>query len=121
MLNQLILSIKKPLKDVYDLQTIALLHDIIEDTDYTEEQLREDFSSRVADAVMLLTKVEGESYQEYIVRLAKNEDVRLVKIADLTHNMDITRLGKLTDKGIERLKKYHNAYLYLKNYKNEKV
>lgn len=70
---------------------VAFLHDVIEDTEYTEEMLREDFPEKIADAVMAMTHKEDEKYDEYIKRVAKNRLARKVKIADMKHNADLTR------------------------------
>lgn len=92
---------------------IALLHDIIEDTDTTEGDLVEFFPNRIVRAVFVLTKRPTQSYMEYISLVKNNEDSLVVKLADLRDNMDITRLNEITDKDVERLKKYHTAYKFL--------
>jgi guanosine-3',5'-bis(diphosphate) 3'-pyrophosphohydrolase len=97
-----------------ELQSIAILHDVVEDRVATLHDLRVlKFSERVIEAVMLLTHPAGMEYQKYIRRLADNEDARLVKLADLRDNSDITRLKGLTKKDMERMEKYHQAYTYL--------
>lgn len=104
-----------PFREDELLCTIALLHDIVEDcSDWTIERLNQYFISRVCSAVEALTKIEGEAYEDYIFRIAANEDARKVKIADLRDNMDLTRLKrKLTPKDLERVSKYHRSYLLL--------
>lgn len=100
-------------KDVYkrtggdtDSCIVALLHDIVEDTDVTLEQIEKEFGPKIATAVDLVTKKEGLEYDDYINRIKKNPLSRVVKLADMTHNSDITRLNNPTKKDIERTEKY---------------
>lgn len=87
----------------------ALLHDVIEDTDVTIEELAaEGFSQEVLEAVSLLTHLD-EPYHEYIALIKKNPLARKVKIADLVHNMDISRLPKLERRDFERMVEYSVA------------
>lgn len=89
----------------------ALLHDVIEDTDITpEELLAEGISVNVVEAVKLLTHDKSEAYFEYVQRIASNPIAKAVKLADLEHNSDVTRLASpLTDKDRQRLEKYKKA------------
>lgn len=98
-----------------DQQTIAILHDILEDTPVTMYDLEEFFNRRVVRAVFDLTRKARESYDEYIGRIRHNDDCIIVKLADLRDNMDVTRLNSITDKDVARLIKYHKAYKALKN------
>ena len=87
---------------------VAALHDTLEDTDTTYEELVETFGERVAKSVRVLTKpkdVELE-YDEYIQRVKKDPYARVVKIADLMHNRDISRIGSPTQKDYERTQQY---------------
>lgn len=94
----------------------ALLHDLVEDrVSWHEIKLRQEFGDEISDVVMCLTKKENESYDTYLKRVASNTDAVEIKLSDLKDNMDYTRLNKITDKDIERLKKYHQAYKYLKS------
>lgn len=97
-----------------ELRSIALLHDILEDTSVTEETLRLLFSPFVVDTVVVLTR-KDETYEDYIEQVKDNEYATLVKIEDLKDNLNITRLAELTDKDISRLKRYFKAYKYLTN------
>ena len=73
--------------------TVALLHDVIEDTDVTLDILRQNnFPEDVIEAINVLTKKEDEDYAEYIRNIANNEIATDVKIADLMHNLDKTRV-----------------------------
>lgn len=93
---------------------VALLHDTIEDTDVTADYLREEgFTEEIVEAVLAVTRREGEEYDDYVRRAAQNELGRMVKRADLEDNMDIRRLPELTDRDVERLRKYLRAWQYI--------
>lgn len=88
----------------------ALLHDVIEDTDMTLEDLaREGFSEDILTALNLLTHNPGEAYMDYISRLSTCPLARQVKLGDLRHNSDITRLDVIDEKMEKRQKKYAKA------------
>ena len=95
-----------------DEKIVGVLHDVIEDTDWTFEKLEaEGFSREVIEALKCVTKLsENENYDEFIERVKKNPLAVAVKINDLTDNMDIRRLPYLSDKDVKRLKKYLKAY-----------
>ena len=77
-----------------DTITAALLHDVVEDTDYTLEDLEKlGFSPQVLEAVALLTHADDVPYLEYVAKLKHNPIAKAVKLADLDHNSDMTRLG----------------------------
>lgn len=89
----------------------AVLHDVVEDTDWTLERLRErGFPAEVLEAVDCLTHRDGESYEEFVGRVGKNEIAKQVKIADLEDNMNVLRIGRLGAKDLGRLEKYHRAW-----------
>lgn len=95
-----------------ELQCIALGHDIIEDTDTTYSDLaKAGMSERVIEGIRALTKVRGESYDEYKQRVLQSKDAMLVKRCDLRHNTDIRRLKGVSDKDIQRMAKYHSFWL----------
>lgn len=97
---------------------VAILHDIIEDTDITENYLLKiGLSKRIVDAVVALTRSEDMDYQEYIKNLSSNPLAKEVKLADLEHNMNLKRLPTLEEKDLERNRKYQIAYHYLINNK----
>lgn len=97
----------------------AVLHDVVEDTGWTLEQLREEgFLDEVLEAVDCLTHRSGESYQEFVERVQTNPIARQVKIADLEDNMNIRRISQLGAKDLERLEKYHKAWCMLTNADN---
>ena len=95
-----------------DEKIVGVLHDVIEDTDWTFERLEaEGFSQEVINALRCVTKTsENENYDDFIDRVKKNPLATAVKINDLTDNMDIRRLPYLSDKDVKRLKKYLKAY-----------
>lgn len=95
-----------------ELQCIALGHDVIEDTNVTYADLRnEGFTGRIIEGIRTLTKVPGETYDEYKHRVLANEDAMRVKLCDLRHNTDIRRLKGVTEKDIARIAKYQVFYL----------
>ena len=88
----------------------ALLHDVVEDTEYTLEELSEIFPEEVITALDHLTHCEGEPYMEYVKRAKADPIAKTVKKADLEHNMDLSRFKKAAPNDIERLeKKYRPA------------
>jgi (p)ppGpp synthase/HD superfamily hydrolase len=93
----------------------AVLHDLLEDTDLTPEDLiKEGIAGIALEAIEAVTKKDKEPYDEYIERIKQNPIARKVKLADLEDNMDITRLPELSLEDIDRLAKYHEAWLELK-------
>ena len=96
-------------------KAVAYLHDVIEDTELTLEDLNKyDFSKEVLEAVDIITKKRGEDYQSYLNSVKKNKLARAVKLADLRHNSDLTRLIKVTEKDIKRKEKYQKSYRFFK-------
>ena len=95
-------------------KAVAYLHDVIEDTSLTLLDLKkEGFSKNIVEAVDILTKKKGQDYQSYLNLVKKNELARVVKLADLRHNSDLTRLPLITEKDLERNKKYSSAITFL--------
>ena len=93
---------------------VALLHDVLEDTDATVDDLWGlGLTADEIDAVILLTKPHQEDYMHYIKRVACHPIAREVKMCDLTHNMDLSRLPHVTEKDIRRVAQYKKAYDYL--------
>ena len=94
---------------------VALLHDTVEDTYITPQFLLEQgFSHETVEAVLSVTRNEGESYAQFIERAASNPIGKVVKIADLEDNMDIRRLSDFSEKDFSRLRKYLHAWRFLK-------
>ena len=89
---------------------VALLHDVVEDTDYTVEDLRAmGFSEEVLAAIRLMTHDPEVPYMDYVALIKTNPIARAVKLADLKHNSDQTRLDTLTEWDIARNEKYAAA------------
>ena len=88
---------------------VALLHDVVEDTNVTFEDLEKDFPKSIIDAIKLLTHDKSIDYMEYVKQLKNNPIAKKVKLADLRHNSDTTRLLKITEKDIKRVEKYKKA------------
>lgn len=95
----------------------AVMHDLIEDTDVTFKDLADmQFSSKVLRLMHLVTHDKTTSYDDYIKAISCDTDATDIKLADLRHNSDITRLKGLRKKDFDRLEKYHKSYTYLSNY-----
>lgn len=93
----------------------ALLHDLVEDCEgWNFEILEQLFGPKVTEALVLLTRSKDEDYMSYIHRIKENTMASDVKMADLEDNMDVSRLNKLDDKDVERIRKYMEAYRILK-------
>lgn len=93
----------------------GVLHDVVEDSDWTFEMLeKEGIPKEVMDALRCVTKLsEDEDYDHFIARVKTNPLAVKVKLNDLKDNMDITRLGEVTEKDLARLNKYIRAYKQL--------
>lgn len=99
-----------------ELQCIAIGHDLFEDTKVTMVDLTEaGISQRVIHGILTLTKMPGQSFHEYKVKVMGNPDAIKVKMADLTHNSDIRRLKGVTQKDFDRVVKYMQFYDELKS------
>ena len=102
-------------------KVVGYLHDTVEDTEVTIEEIREIFGDEIADAVALMTHADGVPYMDYVKEIGKNPLARKVKLADLTHNMDIRRIKDPGPKDYDRIeKKYKPAYEYLKGERDGK-
>lgn len=98
-----------------DTTVVALLHDVIEDSSYTLDDLKEEgFPPRILEALTLLTHKKSVLYEDYVAAIKPNPLARAVKIADLTHNSDLTRIDVVTDAALERYNKYLAALEFLK-------
>ena len=95
-----------------ELQCIAILHDVLEDSSVTaEDLLATGMTKRIVAGVQCLTKIKDESYDNYKLRVFTSGDAMQVKLADLRHNSDIRRLKGVTQKDIDRIAKYHTFFL----------
>lgn len=89
---------------------VALLHDVIEDTSMTFEQLQaEGFTPEIITALKLMTHDESVPYLDYVAEIKKNSIAAAVKLADLKHNSDLTRLDHVDEKALIRAEKYRKA------------
>ena len=94
----------------------ALLHDVIEDSDISLEDLKaEGFPEPILEAHSLLTHEKQVPYLEYVQRLKGNELARKIKLADLTHNSDVSRLSVQDDSSRQRFEKYQRAIALLES------
>ena len=94
---------------------VALLHDVVEDTDYTFDDLQEfGFGKEVIDALKLLTHESCVPYMDYVLKIKDNPIAKAVKLADLQHNSDISRLDIIDEKALSRREKYKAAMELLK-------
>lgn len=95
-------------------QMVAVLHDVVEDTPITLDDLViRGYSAEVVNAVEALTRQPDESYTAFIERISKNALATRVKLADLEHNMDIRRLPSVKEHDLSRLEQYRQAWFFL--------
>ncbi len=95
-------------------QIVAVLHDVVEDSGVTFDDLRaEGYGAEVIDALRSVTKADGESYDEFVARAAKNAVGRAVKLADLADNGDLSRLPAPGAADLLRAEKYRRASAFL--------
>ena len=98
----------------YNEKIVALLHDIVEDTEVTVPDLKNlKFSKEVIEAVDVVTKKKDQEYFSYLKSIRDNSIAKKVKIEDLKHNSDLKRLRSITQKDIDRAIKYKKAIDYL--------
>ena len=89
---------------------VALLHDVVEDTDYTIDDLAAmGFSKAVTDAISLMTHADGVEYMDYVRLIKDNPLAKAVKLADLSHNSDLSRLDSVDERALARRDKYQKA------------
>lgn len=95
---------------------VAYLHDVCEDTSITFDDLKDmGFTYRIVNSIRLLTKTDELTYEEYLRRLRMDSCARAVKIADLKHNMDITRIPNPSEKDYVRIEKYKKSLAFLES------
>ncbi|MFN5854677.1 MAG: GTP pyrophosphokinase [Pseudanabaenaceae cyanobacterium] len=93
--------------DSPEAKIVAVLHDSLEDSNLVAQDLVDaGFTPEIVAAVQAITKRPGESYEEYLDRVMSNPLAMTVKIADVSHNMDITRIANPTDADYQRLARY---------------
>lgn len=97
-----------------DFRIVAVLHDVVEDSDFDLDYLKKKgFSPVILSTVEALTRRNGEAYQTFIERLACNNMAVRIKIEDLKDNMNLSRIKHITQDDIQRVKKYHGALMLL--------
>lgn len=99
-----------------ELRVVAVLHDLMEDhPENTQGSLRAaGFPDQIIDALVAITKLRDEPYEQYIDRVRDNALARHVKLYDLKDNLDVRRLpGPATDKDLKRIAKYQWALMQL--------
>ena len=102
------------MQDDEDATVVALLHDVLEDSDCTLDDLRGmGFGEAVLRALSLLTHDPAVSYEDYVAGLKDDPIARRVKLADLRHNSDMSRLDTVTPRDEARAEKYKRAIEYL--------
>lgn len=95
---------------------VAYLHDVCEDTSITFDDLKDmGFTYRIVNSIRLLTKTDELTYEEYLRRLRMDSCARAVKMADLKHNMDITRIPNPSEKDYARIEKYKKSLAFLES------
>ena len=95
---------------------VAYLHDVCEDTSITFDDLKDmGFTYRIVNSIRLLTKTDELTYEEYLRRLRMDSCARAVKMADLKHNMDITRIPNPSEKDYARIEKYKKSLDFLES------
>lgn len=98
-----------------DAKIVAILHDVVEDTSVTFDELIDaGIPKHLVITLRLLTYTDNLSYEDYIARLGENSLAVKVKLADLKDNMDLSRLKEISDEDLELYKKYVSSYRYLK-------
>jgi GTP pyrophosphokinase len=98
--------------DTNEERIVAVLHDVVEDSEYQLEEIEQKFGRKISDAVDALTKpdnVDSGYLDEYIPVVVENSIARKVKRADLKDNLDVTRLPEVSDHDCENIQKYHQA------------
>lgn len=96
--------------DTEDAAVVALLHDVVEDTDYTLDDLRDmGYPPQVIEALALLTHDKAVPYLDYVRAIKGSPLARRVKLADLRHNSDLSRLDVVDEEAMKRVKKYAQA------------
>lgn len=100
---------------------VGVLHDVIEDTDVTIDYFVDNgYSEDIIEALIAITRAPGESYNQYISRVSTSEIAIEVKICDLTHNLDLSRLPSYpnsTKRELDNARKYESTLNKLKKIK----
>ena len=93
---------------------VALLHDVVEDTELTFEDLeKQGFGEEIISALKLLTHNDDTPYMDYVAKIKTDKIATTVKLADLKHNSDLSRLDVVDEKALNRKEKYEKAMKFL--------
>lgn len=93
---------------------VALLHDVVEDTNITfEDLIEEGFNADIINVLKLLTHIDDIPYMTYVTNIKNNPLAKKVKLADLKHNSDLSRLDLSVDNIPPKLELYKEAIRYL--------
>jgi (p)ppGpp synthase/HD superfamily hydrolase len=96
--------------DTEETTIVALLHDLVEDTTYTiKDLINMGFEKNITDAIALMTHADDVEYMDYVRIIKGNPIAKTVKLADLKHNSDLTRLDVVDEKALRRKEKYQKA------------
>ena len=114
------LAVASMLEDSRD-RIAAVLHDVVEDTKVTLEELAREFPPDIVEAVRLLTRQPGPdfTYRGYLEEIRKNSMARRVKMADLAHNMDLGRISHPGPEDYARREKYRKSMIFLRQDKEK--
>ena len=97
-----------------DAVVVALLHDVVEDTVYTLDDIRAmGFPERIVKSLALMTHDKSVPYMEYVKKIKSDPVAKAVKLADLRHNSDLSRLDYVDERALERIEKYKKAIALL--------
>lgn len=104
--------------DSTETKIVGWLHDVVEDTDFTLDDLRTaGFPENILEALRCVTKEENYQLDEYYLRIKKNELARAVKLADLTHNSDLSRIPEnVSEEFKNKMIRKHEQYMLYKEY-----
>lgn len=101
--------------DTEEEKIVALLHDVLEDTDATEKDLKDlGLSTETIEHIKCLTRPKDMPYMEYVQKISLDKVAKKVKLKDLEHNMDTSRLKGDVEKTKSLMKRYEKAYAFLK-------
>lgn len=93
---------------------VALLHDVVEDTELTFEDLeKQGFGEEIISVLKLLTHNDDTPYMDYVAKIKTNKIATAVKLSDLKHNSDLSRLDTVDEKALKRKEKYEKAIKFL--------
>ena len=106
-------QVEKYLQPLVNNLVLNVINEEAQNTNVTEDELRNMFPNEIVDTVIILTHRKDESYFEYISRVSTSKLAKKIKVADLLHNLDITRIKEPTKQDYQRLEKYKKAILYL--------